>query len=206
MSLTLKNIPSLTRSSAVMLAATAQTAFLEADARPAIRTQEAFHALDRANGELSLKQLFGSGNAYIERPFFASYEKPYDPIPLNWTIPPKLNPKLNGLDLTHVTCLAIIISGVILSDLESQNLEIRRVRVAPVGGIFIRLGHGDYYSHIEVFNDGDIVAATQLANNEPDVWEVRIEHISGTISKINGFISSGPQKLGNGDPEARSQF
>ncbi len=97
----------------------------------------------------------------------------------------------NGYGETAPNALAILLAAELLRRLEALGVEPTKVVRSAPGAVFFRLGGLTHYGHIEVFNDGEIVACAQ--RNDPHAWAVELGDLEGTIKRM--------QNLWNGVPE-----
>ena len=63
-------------------------------------------------------------------------------------------------------------ASIILSALEAQLLPPSRLMPSAEGGIALSFVDGENRAEIEIYNTGEVVAATYSAQSEPDVWEL----------------------------------
>lgn len=64
------------------------------------------------------------------------------------------------------------LAGTILDALEADGLPPTRLLPSSEGGIAISFVEGDRRAEIEIYNSGEVAAATYSANSEPVVWEL----------------------------------
>jgi hypothetical protein len=81
-----------------------------------------------------------------------------------------------GWDTYHAeapNAVARDLAGRVLTTLEGEQLAPARVMPSAEGGIAFSFVQGDRRAEVEVYNSGEIVAATYSSRGEPAVWELR---------------------------------
>lgn len=82
-------------------------------------------------------------------------------------------------------------SGKILTALETHNLPPTRVMASAEGGIGISFVEGESRAEIEVFNTGEVVAATYTSQSEPVVWEIgQGQSLEAAIERIRVHLAN----------------
>lgn len=78
----------------------------------------------------------------------------------------------------------------ILSALLAAQLPPDRIVRSAAGGCFVYISQGLRWADIEVFNDGELIAATHEDKTTVDMWEFTAGALADTIQRINEFFKT----------------
>lgn len=82
-------------------------------------------------------------------------------------------------------------SEVILQFLRRENLAPKRLLPSAEGGVGISFVEGDNRAELEIFNSGEVVAATYTSQSEPVVWEIGTDQsLAVAIARIRVHLAS----------------
>ena len=88
--------------------------------------------------------------------------------------------------------LARHVTATILDSLENASLPPSRLTPSSEGGIAISFVHGAKRAMLEVYNNGEVAAATYSTEGEPEVWEVQLTDgpLQSTINQICVYLAA----------------
>jgi hypothetical protein len=98
----------------------------------------------------------------------------------------------HGYEAEVPTDTARKLAGSVLDELERASLPPIRLTVSAEGGIALSFIEGHNRAIIEIYNTGEIAAATYADHGEPLAWElqVRDSELEQTIDRIRVYLAA----------------